>query len=191
MALSFCTYCNRYHDEAHVGAPVLNDLRNGFVPPSPRAVKLLSPGRVRPHGRDVVDLEPGVREQVASLIAHGRNRKLLCQIANLYTNQGDFPVAARLAGAAHGATIDQYALEPASKLQPVEADDLSTRGLVPLSDLILGIRHAVRSAGDRGNALRFAARLQAIHDNLRNVKTGGGVACVSDQTDNPPSPFWG
>lgn len=192
MALSFCTYCNRYHDEAHVGAPVLNDLRNGFVPPTPRAVKLLAPGKVRIGGRDVAELEPGVREQVTALIAHGRNRKVLCEIASLYAQKGDALVAARLSGAAHGATVDQFASEPVYKNFSAWLESgLSTLPAADLNRLADDIAAAVRIRGDAGNALRFVARLRAIAKNLDLAKKGWGTGCSSDQTSNPPSAFWG
>lgn len=210
MALSFCTYCNRYHDETHVGAIVLNDLRNGFVPPSPRAVKpvpplhaaarahalpgvqLLAPGKVRVGGRDVAELEPGVRQQVASLIAHGRNRKVLCEIASLYAQKGDALVAARLSGAAHGATVDQFASEPVYKNFSAWLESgLSTLPAADLNRLADDIAAAVRIHGDAGNALRFVARIRAIAKNLDLAKKGWGTGCSSDQTSNPPSAFWG
>lgn len=190
-ALSFCTYCNRYHDEAHVGALAMADLRNGFVPPSPRAVKLLSPGRVRVGGRDVVDLEPGVREQVTALIAHGRNRKVLCEIASLYAQKGDALVAARLSGAAHGATVDQFASEPVYGMFSGAPLALATFSSDYLNKLANDIAAAARTYGDAGNALRFVARLRAIAKNLDLAKKGYGTGCSSDQTSNPPSAFWG
>jgi len=198
-ALSFCTYCNRYHDEAHVGALAMADLRNGFVPPSPRAVKLLAPGKVRVGGRDVAELEPGVREQVAALIAHGRNRKVLCETASLYAQKGDALVAARLSGAAHGATVDQFASEPVykslSQHRPHVAQwlesALSSFPSTDLNQLADDIATAARDQGDAGNALRFAARLRAIAKNLDLARKGYGTGCSSDQTSNPPSAFWG